>query len=227
MRTQRLNKNFRIIFMAISLLSILMIPSNSFGSKLSCVDLTWNFGTIDDLTQVSNTYVLANTTASPIIIDSVKTSCSCTSHTLSTPVILPGKLIILPVVFNPKGRKGRIDKKIEIHTRGDSTPTILAIKGKIVPVVFISPKAIFVTGKPNTQFERKVSITFSDPTSILAIETEMVGISIDVEELIPRKSCILHVHGEIHSPRPRRYTQQRPKSRRVCSTASSSMPRVV
>jgi len=65
---------------------------------------------------VTHTFHLYNKTSSPVKIESVATSCGCTTADYQTTPIEPGKMAQIEVAFNPARTEGKVFREIEIFS---------------------------------------------------------------------------------------------------------------
>jgi hypothetical protein len=73
-----------------------------------------------------------NTGKSPLTIQSVQTSCGCTTAEKPTEPVMPRKTGKIIVKYDTK-RVGNFTKTITIKTDAQDTPIILTIKGNVLP----------------------------------------------------------------------------------------------
>jgi hypothetical protein len=88
-----------------------------------------------DLTQGNPgtaTFTLTNEGKEPLIIASAKASCGCTNLTFGKDPILPGKSTEISATYNAAA-VGPFVKTITVVTNASDQPTVLQIKGKVVP----------------------------------------------------------------------------------------------
>ena len=94
--------------------------------------LEYDFGQIKELGgAVSYRFVYSNTGNKPLIINSVHTSCGCTSPAWSKEPVLPNKSGYIDVNFDPREREGGFTKSIIVKSNaGEQT---LYISGEVLP----------------------------------------------------------------------------------------------
>ena len=94
--------------------------------------LEYDFGQIKELGgAVSYRFVYSNTGDKPLIINSVHTSCGCTSPAWSKEPVLPNKSGYIDVNFDPREREGGFTKSIIVKSNaGEQT---LYISGEVLP----------------------------------------------------------------------------------------------
>jgi len=101
----------------------------------------------EDLTQGNPgtaTFTLTNDGKEPLIIATAKASCGCTNLTFGKDPILPGKSTAISATYNAAA-VGPFTKTITVVTNASDQPTVLQIKGKVVPK----------TGTENTDIQKK------------------------------------------------------------------------
>lgn len=86
----------------------------------------------EDDGNVSYTFKYVNSGDCPLTIVCARTSCGCTTPKYSHTPIAPGDSGIVTVTFNPTGRPGRFNKKINITFNEINTPIALSIKGSVI-----------------------------------------------------------------------------------------------
>ncbi|MDD5349754.1 MAG: DUF1573 domain-containing protein [Chthoniobacteraceae bacterium] len=84
-----------------------------------------------------------NTSQAPVTIDSVKSSCGCTTAGLEKKVYQPGEHGRITAVFTPGSRKGTQVKGIRVAVRGEREPIILTLVSHIGPALQIAPSLVF------------------------------------------------------------------------------------
>ncbi|MEZ4884421.1 MAG: DUF1573 domain-containing protein [Chitinophagales bacterium] len=86
--------------------------------------------------KVTHEFKFVNNGTEPLIISGAKGSCGCTVPKVPKHPIMPGEEETVKVVFNPKGKSGKINKTVTIThnsgTPGESTTTKISIGGRIV-----------------------------------------------------------------------------------------------
>lgn len=96
----------------------------------------WDFGTITEGEIVRGQVWIKNVGSKTLKISDVNTSCGCTVPELSSKVIAPGKTSELKVIFNSQGRKGRVEKHVEIESNDPKNSKItFTVTGYIIKKV--------------------------------------------------------------------------------------------
>lgn len=116
-----------------SLLFSVSVLAQQVGPNISFDKLEHNFGEVkDNKGNVGHTFEFTNTGNQPLIINSVRTSCGCTTPSYSREPVLPGSRGSVRVEFNPKGRSGPFDKHVSISSNAADNTVILRIKGNVI-----------------------------------------------------------------------------------------------
>ena len=97
-----------------------------------------DFGTIEEGTQATVTFTFKNTGNAPLVLNSVKASCGCTTPKWTKEPVAPGKEGVITATFDSKGRPGNFTKTITVTHSGEGGTEFLTIRGnvnKAAPVV--------------------------------------------------------------------------------------------
>jgi hypothetical protein len=133
-----LNMMFKLIYAAIGWLLL---------STAQAV-LDWERQTLEFQSRVGEQEVTANfafknTGTDFVRIDSIRTSCGCTTAALEKRTYLPGETGKVVVKFKIGERKGNQLKQIRVQLAGESSPTILTMIVHIVQAVEMNSSLIF------------------------------------------------------------------------------------
>jgi len=101
------------------------------GPVASFDKTTFEFGTLNQNSPGTASFVLTNTGNEPLIIASATASCGCTNLTWSKDPILPGKTTTISVTYNA-AVPGDFGKTVTIRTNATDQPVYLQVKGKVV-----------------------------------------------------------------------------------------------
>jgi hypothetical protein len=128
-----------------------------------------------------------NVSQAPAVIDSVKSSCGCTTAGLEKKIYQPGEHGKIIAIFTPGSRKGNQVKGIRVKVKGEDEPVTLALVAHIGPSLQIDPPLVFWrTGEPPRPKTMRVTVpsglglrvtgvTSSDPQMAAALEPEKEG----------------------------------------------------
>lgn len=105
---------------------------NAQAQTLSFETEEYDFGDIAELGgAASYRFVYTNTGHKPLIINSVYTSCGCTSPAWSSEPVLPQSQGFVDVTFDPRNRQGGFTKSIIVKSNGGEKT--LYISGNVLP----------------------------------------------------------------------------------------------
>ncbi len=93
----------------------------------------FDFGTIDQGTNVEHTFTFTNTGKAPLVIVDAKSSCGCTVPSFPKEAVAPGETGEMLVKFNGSG-KNQVSKTVTITANTKSGKETLKIKA------FVNPK---------------------------------------------------------------------------------------
>lgn len=87
----------------------------------------------EEVGQVACTFELKNTGTAPLIINSVRASCGCTTPSYTSEPILPGQKGEIKVAYSTTNRVGTFSKFVTVFTNVPDTTYRLTIKGEVLP----------------------------------------------------------------------------------------------
>ena len=106
------------------------------GTKLS-------LGKVYEGRSIRREFIFRNTGLDTLVIDSVRTSCGCTSAELPARRIGPRGHVVLGVTFDTKGITGTFTREIFISTNDTAHPkTVIACRMMVLPVFQVEPRYI-------------------------------------------------------------------------------------
>lgn len=112
--------------------------SSEAQAKIALEKKEHDFGTIEEGTQATVTFTFKNTGNAPLVLNSVKASCGCTTPKWTKEPIAPGKEGVITATFDSKGRPGNFTKTITVTHNGEGGTEFLTIRGmvnKATPVI--------------------------------------------------------------------------------------------
>ena len=130
------------------------------SEKVSFSQTTFDFGTIGEKDgNVTHDFIITNNSDKPLVINSVQTSCGCTTPNYTREPINPKKSGIISVSYNPLGNSGNISKTISVTTNLE--PNIVLVikanveKGQINPLKKypISIQTLLFKTQPQLNFD--------------------------------------------------------------------------
>lgn len=92
----------------------------------------FDFGTITQGDSVKFAFKFTNTGDAPLIIKSTSAGCGCTIPKTPADPIGPGEQGEIPVIFNSKGKRGKISKDVNVLTTAREKPYIVKLKGEVL-----------------------------------------------------------------------------------------------
>lgn len=92
---------------------------------------TYDFGVVNEGEKVKHEYVFTNTGSTPLIINSVRASCGCTTPNYPKEPIKPGEQSKIEVVFDTSNQPGMQHKVITMLSNTEESQTIFHLKGQV------------------------------------------------------------------------------------------------
>jgi Protein of unknown function (DUF1573) len=129
-------------------------------------------------------YRFKNTGQKAVRIESVKTSCGCTTAALAKSEYAPGESGEIEAKFKLEGRTGEQEKIIMVKTSGaPDKPTFLQLMVNIEEPVKITPE--FVLWRVGEHASKIIHISVSDdvPAKVLSVTSEDPVIKVQVTEI--------------------------------------------
>ncbi len=121
----------RAILLVISLLFAASVVS---AHPIKFTTAEWDFGTIaEDGGDVSHTFTFTNTTATPLVITDIHTTCGCTTPEYSKRPIAANAQSTIKITYDPMYRPGRFSRDVTIYTSASREPVVLRISGDATP----------------------------------------------------------------------------------------------
>jgi len=102
------------------------------STSVQMVDSAYDFGKVTDGEKVVYSYRFLNTGKRPLIISSATASCGCTVPEKPEEPVKPGETGFLKVVFNSKGRIGKVHKEITVVSNAYPKFPVLQLTGEVV-----------------------------------------------------------------------------------------------
>jgi hypothetical protein len=105
--------------------------SSESKAKMSLEKKSHDFGDIQEGVQATVTFTFKNTGNAPLVLNSVKASCGCTTPKWTKEPIAPGAEGVITAIYNSKGRPGNFTKTITVKHNGDGGTEFLTIRGVV------------------------------------------------------------------------------------------------
>lgn len=109
--------------------------SEDAAPKMSIEKTSHDFGEIEEGVQATVTFTFKNTGNAPLVLNSVRASCGCTTPKWTKEPVAPGEEGTITAIYNSKGRPGNFTKTITV-SHNDKTlngQTFLTIRGVVKP----------------------------------------------------------------------------------------------
>ena len=94
---------------------------------------SYDFGTVEDGTKVSQIFTFTNTSDEPLILLDAKGSCGCTVPQWPREPVMPGETASLTVEFNSKNKSGKRNQKVTLTANTNPPQTFIYLTGEIIP----------------------------------------------------------------------------------------------
>ncbi len=122
--------NSKILFF---FLSLLLLSNKNFAQPVLFIEeLNYNFEQIAEGAIAKHDFVIKNTGDKPLVINSVRASCGCTTPFWTKEPILPGQSGIVSAAYNSQNRPGAFKKSISVFTNAVKPVKTLYIQGVVV-----------------------------------------------------------------------------------------------
>lgn len=105
--------------------------AESTGAKIKFEKVEHNFGKITEGTQATVTFSFTNTGTEPLVLNSVRASCGCTTPKWTREPVAPGAIGEITAIYNSKGRPGNFTKTITVKYNGEEGTEFLTIRGTV------------------------------------------------------------------------------------------------
>lgn len=106
--------------------------ANPNAPKIVFEQTTINYGTIEHGANGTRVFKFTNEGKEPLILNSVRPSCGCTTPKWSRDPIAPGETGEIVVRYDTK-RQGSFHKTITVKSNAGNHTIVLTIKGKVLP----------------------------------------------------------------------------------------------
>lgn len=162
-------------------------------------------------------FVFTNTGKQPVTIDSVKSSCGCTTVALEKKTYQPGEKGHITGVFTMGSRRGDQSKSIRVNIRGESDATILTMVTHIGEPIKLEPSLVFwrvgeapraktITAKLPSGI-RLTRVTSSEPRFLATLEPvgekDEYKITVTPDATSQKCMAVLNLQGTTRSNEPR------------------------
>jgi hypothetical protein len=137
-------QNISMILLLILVLIGSLSCAGKYGIQFEIED--YEFGEVEEGTNVEIVYIFKNTGTIPLTIKDVKPGCGCTIASEWDRVVEPGKNGRIPVTFKSDGYPGDVIKTVDVITDIPDKPVVpLTLKGKVKnSFAEVSPRNIWL-----------------------------------------------------------------------------------
>jgi len=145
-------------------------PAPAIGPRIEASELVYEFGLVSDAKELTHAFSFTNTGDAELVVEKVKTSCSCTAADLSKDRYAPGESETIEVRWTPKGR-GRQVQTVDLFTNAGGTPFRFRLGAEVDPKLRIDPVLIdFGTLELSQRSTREARLSSTDPNvEVLAV----------------------------------------------------------
>lgn len=119
----------RLLFLFLTIIPLLAFSQKA---KIDFEKTAHDFGIISETGGPAvYDFVFKNTGDAPLILNSVRASCGCTTPSWSRQPIAPGETGSIKVSFDPRHRPGRFNKSITVNSNASTPVSSLSIQGTV------------------------------------------------------------------------------------------------
>ena len=123
---------------------------------------TVDLGLITDTRSYRASFPFTNTGTGTLVISEVRASCGCTVPTLAKTTFAPGEESVIRIVFDPKGKSGKQNKKITVVSNAGPEPVSLTLASDIRPLLRYQRFLHFGDRELYQEHRKTVSFTYTD-----------------------------------------------------------------
>lgn len=167
-------------------LSLILISILHGQPNIQFDEKVFDFGEAPQRDSVVHIFKFVNTGDETLRIEKVRSTCGCTAALLSSKLIPPGGKGEIKAVFKTGSFKGKVTKRIKVHTNDPDDPLVtLAITGRVKTGIYMSEDRIFFGNVPQGEKVSTEIILLPDEGDSLVI-SEVTGKNLDLK-LTPYK----------------------------------------
>lgn len=145
--------------------------------------------------QAKAEFNFTNACPHPVTIDSVKSSCGCTTATLDKKTYLPGEKGHIDAVFSVGNHHGVVTKGIQVTVHGESDPTVLFLTAHVPETIKIDPPLLVWNAGEKPETKRiALSVSLERPMRILKVSSSNPVIGAVLETVKEGREYSLAVH---------------------------------
>ncbi len=122
------------LVIALFILPLGYVLAQNEGPSIKFNETSFDFGDIKESDgNVSHKFEFTNNGTAPLIVQSVRPSCGCTSTGWTKEPVKPGETGFVTAVYNPKNRPGKFNKSLTIVSNANPAQMRIYIKGNVEP----------------------------------------------------------------------------------------------
>lgn len=154
--------------------------------QLTAAEASFDFGTVMKGEKVEHTFVFHNTGTAPLVIDRVKSSCSCTASLLSDKEIPVGGSGSVQAVFDSSRFRGKVHKTLYLYSNDPLQPQFeFQLQGEVLVALLATPASLDfgkVAVGADAQLTLQVKNSSSAPLRIVNVRTSNLDLQVDWQE---------------------------------------------
>jgi hypothetical protein len=125
--------------------SLASAPAPRQPPKITFQETTYDFGRVEEGTQVRHAFAFRNAGGADLIIDNVRASCDCSGEVTSPRTLAPGDGGDIEVTFDTDGQRGSTTRTVIVYSNDPAQPvTTLALRGTIAADIIADPPELYV-----------------------------------------------------------------------------------
>ena len=125
---------FSSLIIVLFILPLSSVLAQNEGPSIKFNETSFDFGDIKEADgNVSHKFEFTNNGTAPLIVQSVRPSCGCTSTGWTKDPVKPGETGFVTAVYNPKNRPGKFNKSLTIVSNANPAQMRIYIKGNVEP----------------------------------------------------------------------------------------------
>ncbi len=168
------------------LLLLVLLPAHVLAApapQLTSDEPVFDFGTVLQGEKVDHTFVFRNSGTAPLVIDRVKSSCSCTASLLSDKEIPAGGSGSVQAVFDSTRFRGRIHKTLYLYSNDPDRPSVeFLLQGEVVVPLQATPATLnFGDVAVGAQSVQTVVLKNTSPVTLLIDNISSLNDAVQVD----------------------------------------------
>lgn len=159
--------------------------ANSVSPNIQFERKAYDYGTVYQGEKIPCVYRFKNAGTGNLIIEKVRSGCSCAAAIISSKKLLPGETGEIKVIFYTKGRQGKQSKTIYVHSNDPDEPIIkLKITGLIKTTVTTNPRTLsFGTVSKGETATKNARLILGEKVKVLKAESSSDYLTLELSKL--------------------------------------------